>query len=300
MPRFLVPHKSGLHRIASIALYRALLSQCKNLKLPAPRCDEIQNIIRNRFREQRHVTSHRQLHVSFTAGYEAIDHLDAAVAGNQQSHDYILDLASRAPAKAKLPPPKRPSTAERAKEARKRKWQERQALAPNPIKLEDRPLPLERLSGKTRRVPVLFSANLIPVLRLKKPQPHSLSMYIRGRIEQRQRRLDRRDALTATLALAKREDQWDRVLRDVGGVREGGGSWTQVPRDGLREVAEAFERERRKNQAWAEKLQGVVDREREAWERERAEKKERRRRKTQDAKKDVAPSEKAGTSGDAG
>ena len=101
MPKFVIAHKSGAHRLAAIALYRALVSQCRKLDIPAERGDELHNLIKNRFSSFRHTTSHRELKLLFEAGYEAVDHLDAAVAGEDKSKQYVLDLLRRAPYGAK-------------------------------------------------------------------------------------------------------------------------------------------------------------------------------------------------------
>ncbi|KAI5369601.1 Putative complex 1 LYR protein [Septoria linicola] len=113
MPQFVVAHKSGAHRLAATALYRALISQCKKLDASAA-CglqahhhhhhhhqQQLHNLIRCRFSAFRHTTSHRELKLLFEAGYEAVDHLDAAVAGEPKSTQYVLDLLKRAPPQAK-------------------------------------------------------------------------------------------------------------------------------------------------------------------------------------------------------
>jgi hypothetical protein len=97
MPLQRAPHHSGVHRVAAIALYRALLTQCAAIPLSSLRLDEIRNIIRNRFRAQRYTISRRHLHVYFDAGYEALDHLDAAKAGVHESTSYLDALVERAP-----------------------------------------------------------------------------------------------------------------------------------------------------------------------------------------------------------
>ncbi|KAF7185440.1 hypothetical protein HII31_13213 [Pseudocercospora fuligena] len=108
MPTFVVPHRSGAHRVAAIALYRALLTQCKRTPLPAVHGEELYNLVKNRFRGFRHDTSHRHLKVAFEAGYEAVDYLDAAINGEVKAKDYILALLKRAPRNAKIDPRESP------------------------------------------------------------------------------------------------------------------------------------------------------------------------------------------------
>lgn len=287
MPIFLPPHKSGVHRIAAIALFRALLQQCKALQstLPTTTTDQLQNLVRHRFKSQRHVTSHRQLKVGFAAGYEAIDHLDAAVAGDQSRTQVLLDLLSQAPESVKRAP--KNETWERWQRQEKRKAAGREEYARRAAAKEkffQRPLPLEQISGGVRRIPVLINANHVPVLRIKKPQPLSLSKYLNSRIKQRQGRHDRRWELEELAALGRAEDRWDALVFGEYGIREGshdgrrGGKWESFAIGGLKEVQGALMREKEKNRDMAVRMQGLVDRELEMRERERGEKRRVRNR----------------------
>lgn len=288
MPKFLVPHKSGAHRIAGIALFRALLVQCQRVPLsgsPAANA-ELQNVVRNRFKQARHITSYRQLRTSFDAGYEAIDHLDAAVAGSADAKDIISALLAKASRSAKRPP--RPPH----NKAIDKKLKRQKELAERPPRMNmfDRPLPLEQLSGE-RKVPVLFTANHIPILRFTKPQPSSLSGYITNRIVQRQKRHDRKHALEEALVLAEDEDRWDSIVHQFSGVdgrkpENWKGSpvreslWRDAVIEALGVVKAALEREKELNRIMAEKMQGVVDRETALADKERQEREEREERES--------------------
>lgn len=281
MPKFLVPHKSGAHRIAAIALFRALLIQCQRVPLPAsPTANsELQNVVRNRFKQTLHVTSYRQLKATFEAGYEAVDHLDAAVAGSGTAKELIADLLAKAPLSAKRPPRTPYNPAKEKKLLRRKELAER----PPGISMFDRPLPLEQLSGE-RKVPVLFTANQIPVLRFTKPQPSSLSGYITNRIQQRQKRHDLKHALEESLLVAQEEDKWDSILKQYTGVdgrhskdwagcdvKEG--LWRSAIVEALAVVMGKLEREKELNRVMATKMQEVVDRERALAEKEAEERK---------------------------
>ncbi len=256
MPLFIPRFRSGEHRIAAIALYRALLSQCRALPLATQQVGELQNIIRNRVKQARRSQSTRLLRVSFEAGYQALDHLDAANAGDEASTTYIRDILDRAPPKLKLPPPVK-----------------QQALRPrnsgdveDKPSILDRPLPLFELTGK-RHVPVLFNANRIPVLRIKKPQPANLSGYIYNRIEQRQKRQDRRWELDAEKTIAAHEDEWDALVnkQQVQGEKI---RWVDAVQMAAVEVQASLDLEKDKNRRMAERMQIVVDRERQLLEEE--------------------------------
>ena len=88
MPKFLVPKKTGSHRVAgksrygclmcysdltqsaAIALYRALLSQCDVTPLETSPKHALINTIRNRFRQNVRLQSLRRLKQEFGRGYE--------------------------------------------------------------------------------------------------------------------------------------------------------------------------------------------------------------------------------------
>lgn len=265
MFRFRPPWHLQEHRVAAIALFRALLTQCRAPAYTAQQRLELQNVVRTRFRDARRSQSHRQLRVSFEAGYEAIDHLDAAATGNVQSKDYIVALLDRAPERVKRPSRDVSSFTNNQIQAVDAQSGTRRQQDSKPS-LFDRPLPLDRLSGK-RHVPVLFSANGIPVLRVKKPQPQSLSGMIRNRVKQRQNRQDLRWSLTEDLDVAATEDQWEELVaenndqeKELGG-RQQESKWVDQTKLAIRDVSRRLFEEREKNRLMAVKMQGVVDRE---------------------------------------
>ncbi|PIB01588.1 hypothetical protein CB0940_00733 [Cercospora beticola] len=363
MPKFVVAHKSGAHRLAAIALYRALLSQCNKLDIPAQRRYELNNVVRCRFAGFRHTTSHRQLKLLFEAGYEAIDHLDAAVAGDADSKQYVLDLLQRAPKNVKNGPlitrrsiseeynepfdyksestetdnaavvedaastgtrcevvlVKRNSDTGRITEGLSQgdvirppiskyvfdsttlrdtdsppKFQYRPAdaatIPPSPPSVLEHATPREWLGGSGQRhIPKVFSANAIPVLRMKKPQPLALTRYLNSRIKQRQKRHDLRHHLQEQEGIAAQEDEWDDILLAYAGISDAGShaisrsrTSPQEPRWGsevsrsVREVNAYLNEEKAKNRLMAEKMYAVVDREESLAEQERQEDKRRR------------------------
>jgi len=289
MPPFLVPRHVSAHRISAIALYRALLQQSRAVPLPAESRIELQNIVRNRCKQIIHLHSYQRLRLAFQAGYEAIEHLDAAVAGDEKSTSYIAELISKAPAKVKAAPP-RPAPA-KGKRDKSIKSSDAAAAPSTPAfkpsrELLSRPHPLSELSGK-RHVPVLFTASKIPVLRIKKPQPQNLSGFIKHRVKQRQSRHDRRHWLEEQVEFAQYEDLWDEILEkqigaDASGaearrVRRKEPTWAEEFLIAKEEVEFKIRQEGRNNAAMAVKMQEIVDRERELFEKERAARKEAKR-----------------------
>lgn len=266
---------SGPHRLAAVALYRALLSQSKALPTPNP---ELLNIIRNRFKQSQHVNSHRRLRLSFEAGYEAIDLLDRAAAGDVSAAVEVDELVGLAPARAKDAKPM--PVGKRRKGSSKEENDFSEVIGEKRSVL-DRPLPLEKLSGR-RHVPVLFTANRIPVLRIKKPQPESLSRYIHKRILQRQKWLDEKARLEIEQKIAVLEDEWDDLLDDLTGKEDVQlsllgetpdyeASWEDTVSDALWDVHGRIVGEKEQNRVMAKKMQEIVDRERELFEKEKLE-----------------------------
>lgn len=300
MPKFLVAHRSGAHRLAAIALYRALVSQCTQLDIPAERGRQLLHLVRHRFDSFRHTTSHRELKLLFEAGYEAVDRLDAAVAGDKKSKQYILDLVCRAPHSAAgriksrnsvsddyNEPFSPPVAAEGTASSDPLLCQPEIAprdTSPSRTSIFERAIPHDQLGGTGKRqIPKIFSANVIPVLRFKKPQSPALTGYLNSRIEQRQKRHNLRHRLEAELQVASLEDQWDDIMYKDTGIKDGSSEhapaaeakagnnnnfftppeprWTREIASELRIVHKRLNDERVKNRAMAEKMYKVIDRE---------------------------------------
>jgi hypothetical protein len=284
MPPFLVPRHVSAHRTSAIALYRALLQQTRAVPLPPQSQQELQNIVRNRCKQAIHLHSYQRLKLAFQAGYEAIDHLDAAVAGDEESTRFIAGVLARAPAGVKADPvvalPLKSKMRGSKSEGTTATTSLAQALKPS-SELLSRPHPLPQLSGK-RHIPVLFNANHIPILRIKKPQPENLSGFIKHRIKQRQRRHDRRHWLVEQIEFAQYEDLWDDIVERETGFGDRSGqqdepTWAEEFEISKAEVDQAIWGEGKKNADMAARMQGVVDRERKAFEKERMQRKEAKR-----------------------
>ncbi|KAH0388334.1 hypothetical protein KCU92_g1134, partial [Aureobasidium melanogenum] len=279
MPAFLAPHKSGVHRVTAIALYRALLTKCRAAPPPL-RPSTLQAVVKNSFAKNRHVTSQNVLRNAFAGGYEALDHLNAAIASDKASISHLKSLLSRLPARLKTTVPRKPAPVPEPKSA-----------AVQGTALSLRPRPAFSLPSR-RRIPVLVSANKIPILRFTKPQPAALSHYLKSRLVDRQKRQDRKMALEAQMEIARGEDDWDRILLAQGVADEGGSVkrgkvlWTKEVYESLGYTMNAIEAEGTKNREMAEKMVAIVDKEKELAELERKERKrlkneERRKRKAE-------------------
>ncbi|KAF2447703.1 hypothetical protein P171DRAFT_354440 [Karstenula rhodostoma CBS 690.94] len=208
MPGFLQPKSHIQHRVAAIALYRALLSRCSSAHaLQDEERTSLHNAIRNKFRQNRKLQSSRQLGLVFKAGYEVLGHLDASQNPNSKSIDALKTLIPSLPRGiARSPPRWRPAKPPPDPSARDRCA----VLPPEKALLNVRPY--AETTGP-RHIPILASANGIPFLRIKKPQPPVLSRVIRQAL---QRRIDNFHAKILFsnywTPLSNHEDEWDAIL----------------------------------------------------------------------------------------
>lgn len=138
--------------------------------------------------------------------------------------------------------------------------------------LSRKPAPLSELNGR-RKVPILVAASRIPILRIKKPQPESLSRYIRQRIAVKQKRIDLGDRLNESMLFAHWEDAWEQLQPSTDTndgsnriqktrVRNDRISWTVEVRKALNVVNDRVVEEHRKHAYVAARMTEIVDRER--------------------------------------
>ncbi|KAH7054424.1 hypothetical protein B0J12DRAFT_657638 [Macrophomina phaseolina] len=311
MPKFVVPSRSGAHRVAAIALYRALLTQCA--APPLPLADDqrsaLRNIVRNKFRRNRHLHSARLLKLAFTTGYELLDTLDQASCTTSNTNNptsyaassaatLLTSLLTTAPAHLTRAPRRKttPARLDPSPEA---------CPPPAQTLLATRPRPSSELGGSgIRQVPRLVSANLFPMLRVDKPQPRSLSRVLTDKVKQRQRRMDLREKAGDTwAALGREEDEWDRIVWEVCGVKEedtfvgeegeGGAaaaaaasSWATEPLRVVKAVTAQLGAQRAATEKMVARMQGIVDKERELKHKEREERRAARERKSQEERRE--------------
>ncbi|KAF2266948.1 hypothetical protein CC78DRAFT_531373 [Lojkania enalia] len=257
MPRFLLPRRSTPHRVAAIALYRALLVRCSSAPLPNELQSSLRNAIQNKFRKNRNLQGPYQLGLTFRAGYETLDHLDAASAGDASSIAFLLKLIPSLPRGiARLPPQPRlsPSPPDRSKKTLA-------CLPPGQKELDAHPRKV--LSGP-RHVPILASANGLPFLRLKKPQPENLSRMLRQKLDSRMSLFDKKVLLLNYWApIAINEDMWDEILRKECGIAESKASpkWLEAISEAKVENNKLHEKHMLADRELALRMQQIVDQE---------------------------------------
>ncbi|KAJ4296649.1 hypothetical protein N0V90_006697 [Kalmusia sp. IMI 367209] len=225
MPRYLQPKVFTQHRVAeAIALYRALLSRCSSAPLLDNTRVLLHNAIRAKFRQNRKLQSPYQLGLVFRAGYEVLDLLDSPATGNAKSVDILKSLIPSLPRRITRTPSLRQPPTSPSRPSMKHPLA---ALPPEKAVLNVRPF--AKTSGP-RHVPILASANGVPFLRIKKPQPPALSRILRQKLERRINRFHLKVLLTNYwIPMSNYEDEWDIILGKECGIVDNDGAAKELP-----------------------------------------------------------------------
>jgi hypothetical protein len=205
------------------------------------------------------------LHSCVQGSIESIARLDSILEETRSLNREVM-LKRRAQAAAQ-PPEDRDSRSARAR-MKGRAWRGAESLKPHPDTEPILSRPRPQVSG-LRRVPVLVNARGVPFLRIKKPQPPSLTRALRSKLDHRWKRIVRRERLENELLLAKDENYWDELV----GERDPP-SWTASISSSLKDVNTLLQTGDQKNALLAQKMWEVVMREQEL---AKLEKEERRR-----------------------
>lgn len=200
-----------------------MLLQCRAVPVGEEARTALTNVTRYRFRANRNLVGARRVKLSFEAGYTAVDLLDGSAAGHAESTQRILEYLSQVPAYMKRaprpkPPPKQAPDPSLLEPPREKKF------------LNAFPRPLGTVEGP-RKIPSFVSANQLPFLRWKKPQPANVSRVLRDISEQRTKRMHNSYHLQDYyIPLAKYEDEWEGLLVKEFGTLDGeehGTRWTE-------------------------------------------------------------------------
>ncbi|KAI1356042.1 hypothetical protein F5Y01DRAFT_115004 [Xylaria sp. FL0043] len=231
--RSLIPARDSRHRIACLALYRALLRLAPQIPLPddlasgwGPGKNPIAIHIQRAFRRNVADTSPRIVYPALSAGYRMLSVLqDAAASPSSQHHASIVTflqsrLAERQRSLANRPPPP-PSYNPKSDVPHPDTLPLLLKVSPPPspsnpdptpvYTTPHRPRPQSELGGTGRRkIPRLDLASDIPFLRFTKPQPAVLSRVLRQKSEKRTWRTQTMTAMQAEeLPEAQLEDEWE-------------------------------------------------------------------------------------------
>lgn len=206
--------------------------------------------------------------------------LDAAVNGDETSTLFLSKLVPQAPTakNSKLPPVPRETSAvvEVMKKDLQGGWQKpepfrRPAPYPGaPRVLDERP----RLVVPGRRhIPKLVSATGIPFLRFKKPQSPFLGRVLRDKFHQRINNVSQMRAMNELHEVAVLEDIWDKVLHQMHGLpagpMAGEETWEQGIDYSRTAIWKKLKMQERKRVDTAQRMQKIVDEEKELARKER-------------------------------
>ncbi|EGC43099.1 DNA repair protein [Histoplasma capsulatum var. duboisii H88] len=259
-----------------LSLYHALLSQSARLHLIQLQPAEIQGLIKSNFHKYKALQSPSQIANALKAGYEALDLLHSCTQANPESIDRLESIVQRAfdlksnihrnrEIQAAQHRPENRNTHALRKRAEGRARRRPEALRPHPDTEPILSRPRAHINGP-RRVPVLVDARGIPFLRIKKPEPPSLSRVLRSKLGARWKKILRRDKLEDDVYLAQQEDKWDAIVD-----QNNDGRWETTVAECLDYTIKTIQHGDQKNKELAQKMWEVVLKERELAEKEKEE-----------------------------
>ncbi|CZT43129.1 uncharacterized protein RSE6_03118 [Rhynchosporium secalis] len=291
--------KGWLEATEGIALYRSLIAQSLQIPLPHEftsheygekgyeKINPIKHFIRKKFRQNTHHASPRLIVSALEAGYAAEELLYSAIIGSttalSQIHGLLHTLhRQRLLARQRCAQPAPRPTA--ALKARLRAY-------PGAGKVVDtRPLPLSKLSAN-RHVPSLTIATFLPFLRFKKEQSPYLSRVLSQKTKLKQKRTNWIDVLEMQVEMGNMEGEWEdcvlEAVEDEGKAEESKGlerlgwgsedeSWAVEADKSRKQVLRNIYKEYSNAKRLADRLVGVVKEERDLWEWERSQRKEKK------------------------
>ncbi|KAK4196876.1 hypothetical protein QBC40DRAFT_233495 [Triangularia verruculosa] len=244
MPLFFQPARSSRHRIACLALYKALLRTASLAPLPSHTDDPslyippakatkpiqppLRAIIHNAFKRNSHDVSPRLITSALKNGYKCLTLLSAAADPTSSEYSQIVEflrdnkkrvvsLRERKERLLDLKPTNTPIPGTIPVLVKVSKENEPPKYIPNPAR--PLPRPIEQIPNGIRKPPRLDSALNIPFLRMQKPQSRVIERIVRikGRtraantiaLTELQREDDERRLM------AELEDEWDGYLHNL-------------------------------------------------------------------------------------
>ncbi|KAF4122083.1 DNA repair protein [Geosmithia morbida] len=238
---FFVPARNSRHRIAALALYRALVRSARQVELPTEQkqvggglsssgktVHPLADMVKRRFQSNKSYTSLRLVYSSMSAGYKFLSILTKARIVDSPEHDRVVNLIRQPQAKktsdrssgssssSSQPKPKKQTTSGEKGQKKKRPPLLVNVAEPGqPPRYTGRPRPASILKHP-RRVPTLCAESLgYPFLRYRKPHPPTLdSMVARNRMlwEARVASVIRAEEEMAPAAAL--EDRWEDALQE--------------------------------------------------------------------------------------
>ncbi|MCJ1387521.1 hypothetical protein MMC18_000364 [Xylographa bjoerkii] len=261
MPPHFIPAKSGVHRVACLALYRSLVQRSSQLPIGEHQQRALRQLIRGVFLKNAKVQSPRRIITALNLGYQSLEILRHASSGPVQAVSVLLERltstrSNRSERNSNHSPKSRPSV----KATKPRKATSVVPIVwPRPETPRVLSRPFLTISGK-RHVPKLVNTNGIPHLRFKKPQSPFLSRIIRDKIRQREKRFNRLQLLTGEIGMAQAEDEWDSILKRNCGIEDDSSiSWKTAPVSAIQGIKGHIQASHSKNTKLGRKMYRIVE-----------------------------------------
>ncbi|KAI4171045.1 MAG: hypothetical protein LQ343_004582 [Gyalolechia ehrenbergii] len=258
------------------ALYRALLRRSRKV-LPIEQAESFEKHTKSAFRTNAKAHGRAAICAALSTGYRALEDLATrklSILRQLKESSHASRLESRCSKKTQeVPAPTNQVRGDRPRHQpcdARRRW-------PHPgakLVLDGLPSPPP---GKLRRVPTLVNASHIPFLRFKKPQSPFLSYMIRKKNVEREKRVDKLQALEKFLIFAEDEDQWDMILREhhrISGDKKV--SWASAVRVSHMSVKQVHQANTLKRLRIAQRMFNILQEQKRLAERERLERRNRR------------------------
>ncbi|KAF4972102.1 hypothetical protein FSARC_1242 [Fusarium sarcochroum] len=215
-----IPAQNSRHRVAALALYRALLRTGQKVPLPkdlwnGARRHPINQIVRKRFVKNKGDISLRLVYSSMTAGYNFISMFTKGQTKGTLEHSEIIKHLQKRKETANI---SRSKANHRLPTTRKRHNPPllTKVSAPGaPIKYEStiRPLPKSAFAGERKTPMFCATAEGQPFLRIKKPQPRVLTRAIARKTMMWRRTMEGLvDVEEYGIPEALLEDRWDNMM----------------------------------------------------------------------------------------
>ncbi|KOS22437.1 hypothetical protein ESCO_001874 [Escovopsis weberi] len=238
-----VAARSSRHRVAALALYRALIRTAgqvpipQQLRAPGPRSSLVK-LVRKRFVKNTPFTSFRLIYASMAVGYKFLALFVKAQTAGSPEHAQVITLIQKQHRSSKAPNaahprqlPSSPSSSSSATTSRPAPASPAGPLLINvarpgePPKYTSTILPRPASSSSSsssppaapRRIPIVSAtADGQPFLRITKPQPHTLSRMVgrKGRLFSN-RIASIMEVDEEWVPQAALEDEWDALIRDL-------------------------------------------------------------------------------------
>ncbi|TDZ37102.1 hypothetical protein CTRI78_v011168 [Colletotrichum trifolii] len=223
-----VPARNSRHRVAAIALLRALLREGRQVQLPQDVCRKgrhpVSDLIKKAFHRNRTEVSPRLIFAAMTAGYKFLTFFKNAQSQASTEHSEIVAYLREkneqiAQAEANQRPKKKPRRPKRIA----RPLIERVSEPGRPPEFVSNffPRPRHVFKGRRKIPQVVVTASGDAFLRYKRPQPVTLSKILRRKAARKHRlsELSTTEFENELLPQAMDEDMWEELVDEMLGVR---------------------------------------------------------------------------------